>query len=384
MTDWTQIVDEAVELRHHLHRNPELTWKEVNTARTIREQLDCAGISWRACAQTGTIGTLSPSAGGRHIALRADIDALPIQEAALLPYTSQVEGCMHACGHDGHTATLIAAARWLKSQESALPGPVSLLFQPAEEGGHGAKKMIEDGALKGVDVIFGWHNWPSMPYGSAACPDGTVMSANGTFYITVTGRGGHASQPEQCSDPVLAASAIHLALQQVVSRRIEPQTPTVVAVTSIVAESKETITPERAKLSGSVRVARTSDRDEVFRLIQDIAEHTARAYGVTAEVEVKTRYGATVNHPAEATLVREALEAELGESWQCTSTPIPVMASEDFSYYLQEIPGAFALVGAGKVKSKMSLHNPSYDFNDDLIAMMGRVFSQLVGAPPPR
>ncbi|MDZ7642961.1 MAG: amidohydrolase [Woeseiaceae bacterium] len=217
---WDECVAGAVAARHELHRHPELAWQEAATAARIRTQLDAMDIAWRSCADTGTVATLASKATGRHVALRADIDALPIAEQSGASWASEVVGCMHACGHDGHTATLLAAARWLKHHESSLPGPVTLLFQPAEEGGHGARRMIEDGALEHVDVIFGWHNWPAIPWGQAVCPDGVVMAGNGTFRIDVQGRGGHASQPEACRDPVVAASAIVLALQQVVSRRL--------------------------------------------------------------------------------------------------------------------------------------------------------------------
>ncbi|MBD3816127.1 MAG: amidohydrolase, partial [Halothiobacillus sp.] len=207
---WAQNIQEATALRHRLHRSPELSWQEHGTAQIIRSQLKALDIPWRACANTGTVATLAPNATGRHIALRGDIDALPITEQTVVDWISQTPGVMHACGHDGHTATLMAVARWLKTNESALAGPVSLLFQPAEEGGHGARVMIEDGALDGVDWIFGWHNWPAIPFGQAVCPDGPVMAANGIFEIELTGRGGHASQPELCRDPVLAAAAVTL------------------------------------------------------------------------------------------------------------------------------------------------------------------------------
>jgi amidohydrolase len=187
-TVWSDITGAAVRVRRALHRRPELTWNEVETAAAIRHELSRAGIQWRACADTGTVATLAGNAPGRHIALRGDMDALPIAETSGAEWTSEVHGCMHACGHDGHTATLLAAAWWLKQHESTLPGPVTLLFQPAEEGGHGAKKMIEDGAFDGVDAIFGWHNWPAIPFGKAVCPDGPVMAANGTFSITVTAK----------------------------------------------------------------------------------------------------------------------------------------------------------------------------------------------------
>lgn len=386
---WVDIVDSAMEVRRALHRRPEPAWAETATAATIRAQLDDAGIPWRACAGTGTVATLAPDAPGRHVALRADIDAIPVTEATGVDHASERDGLMHACGHDGHVATLLAAAWWLQPHEADLPGPVTLLFQPAEEGGHGAREMIEDGALAGgapgpgrpVDVVYGWHNWPAIPYGQAACPDGPVMSANGTFEVEVVGVGGHASQPEATRDPVLAAAAITVDLQQVVARRLPPQLAAVVAVTWVDAPSFDTVTPERARLGGSIRVPDTDVRDQVFDLMAEIVAATAHAHGVEATFTPRPRYGATVNHPGPAADMRKALHGELGDDW-ITSLPVPVMASEDFSYYLQEVPGAFALVGADDGDGHHhACHSPLYDFNDSLIAHVARVYARLAGVP---
>ena len=381
---WQHMVDGAVALRRDLHRRPEVAWNERETARTLREELSKAGIDWRPCAGTGTVATLAGDAEGRHVALRADIDAMPISEATGVPWASQHEGIMHACGHDGHTASLFAAAWWLKRYEDELPGPVTLLFQPAEEGGHGALRMIEDGCLAGVDEIFGWHNWPGIAYGRAICPDGPVMAANGTFHVWVTGRGGHASQPEDCRDPVLAASAITMALQQVVSRRMPAQQAAVVSVTSIEAPSPETVIPDVAYVGGSIRIGDTAQRELVGELITRVAQDTARAYGVTADVELRPRYGATINHPKQAEQLRWALGEEFGQAWHSTATLVPLMASEDFSYYLAEVPGAFALLGSDDGKGYgIPCHSPRYDFNDRLISHVARVFARVAGAPVP-
>lgn len=381
---WASLVESAVMLRHDLHRHPELAWQERRTASVIRERLSAAGIQWRACADTGTVAVIAPNAAGTPIALRADIDALPLHEATNLSHTSTLSGCMHACGHDGHTATLFAALWWLKQHESQLPGPVTLLFQPAEEGGHGARKMIEDGALEGVSKIYGWHNWPAIPFGKAVCPDGAVMAANGTFEIQLIGQGGHASQPELCRDPVLAASAVTLALQQIVSRHLRPQDAAVVSVTSIDAKSADTIIPDTARLSGSIRLAHDGIRARVEELITSISQDTANAYGVRAEVKLFPRYGATINHASAAANYRHALEAEFGASWHSRDTAMPIMASEDFSYYLNVIPGAYALVGADDNNGHAApCHSPRYDFNDNLIRHMGRVYARLAGAPIP-
>lgn len=385
---WDQCIETATGLRHTLHRQPELSWQEVVTADCIRKLLTHAGIDWRPCADTGTVAKLAENASGRHIALRADIDALPMYEATGVEWASEINGCMHACGHDGHAATLYAAALWLKQHESSLPGPVTLLFQPAEEGGHGARHMIEDGALEGVDAIFGWHNWPAIPFGKAVCPDGPVMAANGTFGITVTGQGGHASQPELCRDPVLAAAAITQALQQIVSRHLPPQQAAVLSVTSINApadgEAAATIIPDTAHIGGSFRIADDGLREKVTRLITQIATDTAHAHNVNADIGISPRYDTTSNHPAEAEVFRRVLAEEYGDAWQSLDTPAPIMASEDFSYYLNIVPGAYALIGADDgLGHDIPCHSTRYDFNDALIPVVTRLYARLAGAPIP-
>jgi len=388
--DWNNIVTEAIKIRHDLHANPELGWQEDRTAEKIRCLLKKWQIPFRSCAGTGTVAVLnsdslsSKGKGLKHIALRADIDALPIIEKTQKEYQSNTEGCMHACGHDGHLATLLATAQWLKIHEHELPRPVTLLFQPAEEGGHGAKKMIEDGALENVDEIFGWHNWPALPFGTMACPNGIVMCGNGTFRITVTGVGGHASQPELCADPVLAASAIVMALQQIVARRIAPQQTAVVSVTSINASSGPTTIPENALIGGSIRVPNESIRNKVNALITEISHQVAASYGVACSVEIEPRYQATVNHVHQAEKMRNAWIQQWGPDALNHGINLPIMASEDFSYYLNEIPGAFALVGADDGEAHQApCHSPYYDFNDKLIEKVGRIFIRLAGVHQP-
>ncbi len=386
---WPAWVEDGVAFRRELHRHPELTWQEHDTAARIRARLDALGIAWRACAGTGTLATLAPRASGSHIALRADIDALPIEERTGLPWASTRPGCMHACGHDGHSATLLTAARWIKAHEPALPGPVTLLFQPAEEGGHGAKRMIEEGALEGVDRIFGWHNWPSLPLGTARCPDGAVMAGNGQIDLEVIGVGGHGSQPELTRDPILAGASIVVALQQIVSRRFSPQDAVVVAITGFDAPSAPTVVRERASLVGSYRITQPEQAARVAELVEAIATRTAEAHGVRCEVRVEPRYPPTVNEPSAAQAMRALLADELGAAGVAGGGAPPIMASEDFSYYLHEVPGAYALVGAGDGsegeagRGAPPCHNPSYDFNDALLPRMARVYARLAGAPAP-
>jgi len=377
---WQEVVNKAVDLRQWFHRHPELTWQEKNTAAKIRQCLTDWQVEWRACATYGTVATLGKGKQGEHIALRADMDALPIQEQTSLDFQSEVDGKMHACGHDGHMAALLGTILWLKLNEVQLKHPVSFLFQPAEEGGHGAKHMTDEGALEGIDFIYGWHNWPAMPFGTAVCPNGAVMSGNGSFHIQVSGLGGHASQPEVCQDPVLAAAAITLNLQQIVSRKMPPQAAVVLSVTHLNAESSVTVIPQTAEVSGGIRLSDPKYRPQINQLITEIAQQTAAAYGVTAQVEIRPRYEATINHPQAAQNYRQVLAEVFGQNCDQVDLMLPIMASEDFSYYLQQIPGAFALLGMSdqtNASFSYACHSPHYQFNDQLIERVMRVFINL-------
>lgn len=381
---WQELIDKVIISRRELHKIPELCWQEYQTSEYIKKRLDKINVQWRECAKTGVVAVIAQEARGPHLALRADMDGLQLQEIESLPWQSKFPGQMHCCGHDGHMTVLLAVAEWAKHHEKFLSGPVSLIFQPAEEGGHGAREMIRDGCLDGVDKIFGWHNWPSIPFGKAICPDGSVMAANGSFDILLKGRSGHASQPELCHDPVLAAAAVTMGLQQIVSRRLSPQSAGVVSVTSIDARSGETTIPETAHLRGSVRMKESDGIQRVFGLIDSTAGSIARGYGVEAEVKVSPRYPAVINDADQATHFRAFLQEIFGADWRHEATPVPIMASEDFSYYLEKIPGAFVLVGAGdgNIHSR-PCHNTGYDFNDDLVEPMVRLMLRLAGLPDP-
>lgn len=382
--DWQDTLEFARDFRHQLHAQPELSWQENNTTEAIRTELNRLDIRWRTCTKTGTVALINESGTPPAIALRADIDALPIHETSGVAWASETEGCMHACGHDGHTAALIATARWLKLHEHELERQVILIFQPAEEGGHGAREMIKAGALEGVGEIYGWHNWPALPYGTMACPDDLVMCGNGTFTIEVHGRGGHASQPEACNDVVLASSAIIMALQQIVSRRLAPQTNAVISVTQIEAGTAPTVMSDKALISGSIRIPNENTRSLLNALITETAHHTAVAYGVECSITHKTRYQATINHPEQATNARATWAELYGDSAMQHGQPMPVMASEDFSYYLREIPGAFALIGSRDgIHDPHPCHSPRYDFNDRLIGEVCRWFCRLTGMRTP-
>lgn len=384
MNDWQDTIEFAQTFRRKLHQYPELSWQEHNTATAIRDQLDEFNIPWQSCAQTGTVAWINPSGSKPAIALRGDIDALPIHEETGKAWQSTQQGCMHACGHDGHTATLLATARWLKLHEHTLTKTIVLLFQPAEEGGHGAREMIADGALHDVGEVYGWHNWPALPYGTFACPDDLVMCGNGTFTIRLKGSGGHASQPEQCADPVLAASAVTMALQQICSRQLAPQKAAVVSVTRIQSGDALTVIPQYAHIGGSIRVPDEATRNIINESITDIAMKTAAAYGVNCEVEHQMRYSATINHAQPATNARNTWKSLYGKQTLAHGQSLPIMASEDFSYYLQHKPGAFALIGSNDGRNHdVPCHSPNYDFNDRLINDVCRWFCRLCGMKTP-
>lgn len=378
---FTDIVQRATQLRHELHRHPERTWHEFETAKRVRAELTHLGLEPRVCAETGTIADLGPSTGPR-IALRADIDALPIREATGAPHTSEVEGTMHACGHDGHTASLLATAAWFKAHESMLPQGVRLLFQPAEEGGHGAKRMIEEGCLEGVDCIYGYHNLPTFPSGTFACPPGPVLVSNGYFRARVIGKGGHASTPEACIDPILSAAQFVTLAQQIVSRSVPPQKAAVITVAMFHAGTGRNIIPDEAVLEGTIRAAETELRDELARRLGQVLEGVCRASGAESDFSFQPTYQATVNHVEPAARLTDALAEVVGKNGQRTEG-VPFMGGEDFSYYLAEIPGAYALVGSGTSPESPPLHSPRFDFNDDLIPTMVKVWSRIVGAPLP-
>ena len=378
MPDLPAILARAIAIRHDLHRHPELTWQERRTAAVVRDELTRLGIPWTPCAEHGTIGRLAAGHPGRHVALRADLDALPIHELTGCAHRSTIAGHMHACGHDGHTACLLGAAAWLKAHEAALPGPVTLLFQPAEEGGHGARRMVEEGCLSGIDAVFGFHNWSGLPAGHYACPDGPIMAANGEWTALITGRGGHAASPHDCIDPVLTGAHFTVLAQQLVSRQTAPQEAAVVSVTMFHAGTADNVIPDSAELTGTVRAATTARREALVAGLRRVLEAACAASGATGSLRYEPTYPATVNHAAEAARARTALDAILGPGRGITAG-IPLMAAEDFSYFLQQTPGAYILLGTGRAEP---CHSPRFDFDDGLIPVAIRLWSRISGLPP--
>lgn len=381
-------VPALVAIRQDLHRHPELMFTEQRTAAAVAAELARLGIEHRtgmAAGEgrpgTGVLGHLPATTPtqGRAVALRADMDALPIAERTGAPYASATPGVMHACGHDGHVAILLGAARVLAAMEHR-PNPVTFVFQPAEEGGAGGEKMCADGALRGagagglgspVGRIYGLHGWPTNPLGSIATRPGPMLAATDEFEIIVRGTQGHAAYPHMGRDPIVAGAHIVTALQSIASRRVSPLDSVVVTVGIFEGGTANNVIPESVRLVGTVRTLRDATRAfakaELFR----IAERTAEALGARAEVHWSEGYPVTRNDPGEAARVREVAAAALGPE-RSLEIPEPSMGGEDFSYYGQHVPACFFLLGlcpsGADPAARPQLHQPEFDFNDDAIA----------------
>ncbi|WP_282602860.1 M20 aminoacylase family protein [Paracoccus sp. PARArs4] len=356
-------IAEAVAWRHDLHRHPELGFQEHRTSGLIAGLLE--GWGWRVhhgLAGTGVVAQLGQ--GGRSVGLRADIDALPIEEATGLPHASVHAGRMHACGHDGHTAMLLLAARQMAA-EGIEGGTVNLIFQPAEENDGGARVMIEDGLFREFpcDAVFGIHNWPGLKPGQFVARDGDMMAAFAVFEIEVNGNGSHAAMPEQGDSVVAAAARIASALQELPARRLSPLDPGVVSVTQIHTGSAWNVCPDRAILRGTVRWFAPGAGDVLEARLSEVVNGTAAAHGCTARVDYQRRYPATINDPEQAALAREVASGMGFDLPQSTAS----MASEDFAFMLNERPGAYMWLGAAREGENPGLHSPHFDFNDAIL-----------------
>ena len=361
-------------LRQHLHTSPELAWQEHNTQHVLRTQLEGLGLVPRAVAGTGLVVDTRPELPVT-LALRADIDALPMAEETGLEYSSTNPGCMHACGHDGHMAVLIGVARALVKADA--PINVRLFFQPAEEGGLGAERMIRDGVLEGVPEVYGLHNWPQLATGTAAVITGPVMAASRLLDVSFTGRGGHGSQPQVVRDPIVVAAQFVLAAQTVVSRMVHPLEPAVVSFGSINGGTKGNIIPDRVELSGTVRTLDDGLMDAIQQRITALAVGCAEPHGVQADVSFQVPYPATVNSPQGAQRVQRAIDAVAQP--HAGPSPFPCMGAEDFSLYLLERPGAFFFLGSGRSDgSSPGVHSASYDFDDEALPVGMRVFLHVI------
>ncbi len=365
--------------RRHLHQHPELSFQEVETAALVAGHLQDWG--WqvtRGVGGHGVVGTLQQGGGSRSVALRADMDALPIEEATGRPYSSRTAGVMHACGHDGHTAMLLGAAQHL-AQTRRFSGTVHLVFQPAEEAGKGsgAQRMIEDGLFERFpcDAIFGLHNTPGYPAGTFGFGSGPFMSASDTAHITIHGRGGHAARPHQTVDPVLIAGSLVVALQSVVSRNIDPRETAIVTIGALHAGSAANVIPDTATMALSIRSFEPAVRDRLEARIRALVTAHVQGYGGEATVVYERGYPVVVNSEAETTFAREVAEELVGPGRVIAPFP-PVTGSEDFAFYLQRKPGCFFRLGNGEEGAM--LHNPAYDFNDEILTVGAAYWTRLV------
>jgi hippurate hydrolase len=359
---------EVVATRRYLHQHPELGLSEFNTSDFIAKRLTELGYEvTRGLGKTGVVATLKNGTGTRSVGIRADIDALPIREETGAEYASKNEGLMHACGHDGHTAMLLGAAKIIAERRN-FDGTVHLIFQPAEENFGGAKLMIEDGLFTRFpcDAVFGLHNDPGLPFGKIYVKDGPIMAAVDECRLVINGRGGHGAEPQDTADPIVAGASIIMALQTVVSRNIHPLDPSVVTVGAFNAGIASNVIPERAEMVMTIRSFDPAVRDKLEKRIRAIAEGQAASYGMTVTIEYNRGYEATVNHKAETDFVRDLARRAVGEE-NLGEISRPMMGSEDFAYMLAERPGSYFFLGTRRTDNDPPLHHPRFDFNDDAL-----------------
>ncbi|QJC57280.1 Hippurate hydrolase [Polaromonas vacuolata] len=364
-------------VRRDIHAHPELCFQEVRTADVVAQKLAEWGIPMhRGMGTTGVVGIIKNGTSKRAIGFRADMDALPMQESNTFAHASQYKGKMHSCGHDGHTAMLLAAAQHFATNRN-FDGTVYLIFQPAEEGGGGAREMIKDGMFEKypMDAVFGMHNWPGMKVGQFAASPGPVMASSNEFKITVRGKGGHAALPHNGIDPIPVACQLVQAFQNIISRNKKPVDAGVISVTMIHAGEATNVIPNSCELQGTVRTFTIEVLDMIEKRMQQIAEHLCAANDATCEFSFTRNYPPTINHEKETQFARDVMEKIVGKDNVCRQEP--TMGAEDFSYMLQEKPGCYVFIANGDGDHReighgggpCMLHNPSYDFNDDLIPL---------------
>jgi hippurate hydrolase len=380
------------QIRRDLHAHPELCYEEVRTADLVARQLEAWGIEvHRGLGVTGVVGVVHGRDGGacgRAVGLRADMDALPMTELNTFAHASQHAGKMHACGHDGHTAMLLAAAQVLAAQRT-FDGTVYLIFQPAEEGGGGARAMIDDGLFVQfpMEAVFGMHNWPGYPVGTFAVSPGPVMASSNEFSITIRGKGSHAALPHNGIDPVPVACQMVQAFQTIITRNKKPVDAGVISVTMIHAGEATNVVPDHCVLQGTVRTFSVEVLDLIEQRMRDIATHTSAAFGATCEFAFHRNYPPTINTAHEADVARAVMQSIVGPSGVLAQEP--TMGAEDFAYMLQAKPGAYCFIGNGDGAHRgryeggghdagpCTLHNPRYDFNDELIPLGGTYWVEL-------
>lgn len=378
---------EMIAIRHAIHSWPELAFEEKKTSEKIAQQMRAWGIeTHKGLAKTGVVGCIQGTGPGKSIGLRADIDALPVTETNSFSHASKNHGTMHACGHDGHTTMLLAAAKYL-AKNNNFNGTVYLIFQPAEENGGGANVMIKEGLFKKfpMDAVFGMHNWPGIPVGQFALTKGPIMASSNNFEITITGRGAHGAMPHLGVDPVTVAAQLIMAYQNIISRELNPLDAAVISVTQVQSGSANNVIPDTAQLSGTVRTLTNQTLDLIERRMAELGENLCKAMLCDVTFNFSREYPPTINHPEETEICARTLEQLVGQHNYQTDTK-PSMGAEDFSFMLEQVPGCYIWIGNGDGDHRYpghgagpcTLHNSSYDFNDDLIPLGGSYWVSLV------
>jgi hippurate hydrolase len=384
---------ELQQIRRDLHAHPELCYEEQRTSDVVAAKLTEWGIPVvRGLGLTGVVGIIKNGTSDRAIGLRADMDALPMQEINTFAHASRHPGKMHACGHDGHTSMLLGAARHL-AQHRNFDGTVYMIFQPAEEGGAGARRMIQDGLFERcpMDAVYGMHNWPGMPAGSFGVTEGPMMASSNEFHVTVRGKGAHAAQPHKGVDPIMVAIQIAQAWQTIITRNKSPLDTAVLSITQIHAGSATNVIPDDASLVGTVRTFTTEVLDLIEKRMQALAENIAAGFDAEVDFSFKRNYPPLVNHARETQFAVEVMKAVAGAD-QVDDKIEPTMGAEDFAFFLQEKPGCYIFIGNGEGDHRDGghglgpcvLHNGSYDFNDSLLPIGASFWVHLAEAALPR
>ncbi len=371
--------EELKSWRQDIHRHPETAYQEVRTSQIVAEKLEAWGLEvHRGLAQTGVVGVLKIGDSPKTIGVRADMDALDITEKNDFAYKSTHPGKMHACGHDGHTTMLLGAAQYLAETQS-FNGTAYFIFQPAEEGGAGANKMVQEGLFEKfpMEAVYGMHNWPGMPVGQFGMTVGPITAANGKMDITVRGQGCHAAMPQMGTDAIVAASHIVTAMQTVASRVVDPAEAVVVSVTQIHGGETYNVIPEEVVLGGTIRTFSSEVETQTVERLSTLVPSIARAHGTEATFEYDSRYPATINTPAETEIAAQVASSIVGAENTDINFP-PSMGSEDFAFLLQKKPGCYICIGNGPREGGCMLHNPRYDFNDAILPLGATYWSRLV------
>ncbi len=375
-----QIQDELVRIRREIHSNPELGLEEFKTAALVAGKLEELGIDVKTgVGETGVVGILNGAASGKTLLIRADMDCLAMQELNDVPYKSQVDGQMHACGHDAHTTWVLGAAMILSEMRDHFKGTVKFVFQPAEEGQGGANRMILDGVLESpkVDAAIGAHVWPIVDAGKIGVKRNSMMAAPDMFHLTIKGQGGHGAEPHNCIDPISIGCQVYSALQTIVSRKINPVDSAVLSITQFNAGSAHNVIPNEVKMSGTVRTLLPETRDNMPKMMEKLISGIVEANGGSYDLEYTPYYPPVINDPEITDLVKHAASEVLGRE-NVVELPVPTMGGEDFSYFQQKVPGTFFVVGTRNEAAGLTnaLHNPYFDIDESILSKASAVLSR--------